>query len=620
MKKLFRQCLNNYKLFLLTLLLWLPFTVQATMSIVAVDPVTGKVGSAGFTCICNFNLRNYIALVVPGKGVFNAQASTSLGTYPNTQTYLTSGYNAFELLNANIAYKGDINVTQILAATLNPGTGLNTGSSPNAFAFTGNGNGNVNYYRYGQNFAIAGNILISKAVLDDAYNAFLNTPGELEDKLMAALLAAKRPGADSRCLSADTSSHVAYISVAKPNDPIDHGFLELQYINPCGVNKEPVDILNTMFINWKRANAGLPPISIPVLNITSITTNRQPSGDRGYTLDGDRMIDARAKLLNADNFGMYGYTQAKVNITDAFAVQGSMTQTALNNLSTDMLFIGSFNKTILGAANGFTPNEINEVYNWSLGNNKTVFLFESGADWSSFFSKWGYEVTPEVSNPNKQFAANSTLDVSKKIFNGPFRNVAGFNQGGGLQGYFSKMPSNAIVLAVNNSNKPVLVFDCNTKDIICADTDAVTALGGITAGNVVTNDNDRFLANLINLALEIKNNQITLPVCGSAAKQAQITDEKPTSAILSDNIEEMKVYPNPAGNSFTIDLHIFKNQKLNIDLYNQNYILLRTKSVLKKEDKQTVKIDAHDLPEGVLYVVVSDQENKKVTQKLIIKH
>jgi hypothetical protein len=332
------------------------------------------------------------------------------------------------------------------------------------------------------------------------------------------------------------------------------------------------------------------------------------------------MIDARAKLLNADNFGMYGYTQAKVNITDAFAVQGSMTQTALNNLSTDMLFIGSFNKTILGAANGFTPNEINEVYNWSLGNNKTVFLFESGADWSSFFSKWGYEVTPEVSNPNKQFAANSTLDVSKKIFNGPFRNVAGFNQGGGLQGYFSKMPSNAIVLAVNNSNKPVLVFDCNTKDIICADTDAVTALGGITAGNVVTNDNDRFLANLINLALEIKNNQITLPVCGSAAKQAQITDEKPTSAILSDNIEEMKVYPNPAGNSFTIDLHIFKNQKLNIDLYNQNYILLRTKSVLKKEDKQTVKIDAHDLPEGVLYVVVSDQENKKVTQKLIIKH
>ncbi|WP_179077999.1 DUF1028 domain-containing protein [Chryseobacterium sp. RU37D] len=620
MKNFSSRLLSNYKLFILQFFLWLPTVVQATLSIVAADPATGKVGSAGFTCICNYDLRNKIAMVAPGKGAFNAQAGAILQFFPNTKNYLLGGYNAFEVINANLADKKDINVSQILSATLNPGTGVNFGNSPNAFAFTGNGNANVNYYRYGQNFAIAGNILISKAVLDDAYNAFLNTHGELEDKLMAALLAAKRPGSDSRCLSVNTSSYVAYISVAKPNDPFNQGFLELQYMNPCGVSKEPVDILNTMFINWKRANAGLPPMDIPVLNITSIINIRQPTGDNGYTFNGSRMVDSRAKVLNADNFGMYGYTQAKVNINDAFSSQGSITQSAINNLSTDLLFIGSFSKTLLGAS-GFTASEINEAYNWSLGDNKTAFIFESGAEWNSFFSKWGYGVTAETSNPNKQYTVNANQPISKKIFSGPFGNITGIQQGGGLQGYFSKMPPNAIVLAVNNSNRPVLVYDCATKDILCSDTDVITSLGGISAGNVVTNDNDKFLANLISLVVDIKTNRIQLPACTTAAKQSSVSNSSLKAA--NNGLKEKKtklLFPNPAKSEFFIDLNDFKNQKINIAVYNQNNILLYAKSVNKTQDSQREKIDAQNLPEGVLYVVVSDEENNKISEKIIIKH
>ncbi|CAI8812922.1 DUF1028 domain-containing protein [Chryseobacterium sp. IT-36CA2] len=621
MKNKLIQSQMKSKLFFTILFFSIALKLQATLSIVGVDPATGKVGTAGFTCICNFDLRNNIAMLVPGKGAFNTQASTGILSFPNAKNYLESGYNAFEAINANIADKQDINVSQLLAATLNPGTGLNVNGSPNAFAFTGKGNGNVNYYRYGQNFAIAGNILISKAVLDDAYNAFLNNPGELEDKLMAALLAAKRPGADSRCLPNGTSSSVAYIAVAKPMDPFNKGFLELQYINPCGVNKEPIDILYRMFKNWKNINAGLPANNLPILNITSISNNRQPSGDRGYTFDGDKMENSRAKVLNADNFGVYGYSGFKTNITDAFDNQGSITQTVLNNLSTDLFFIGTFNKAAMGPSKNFTIGEINEAYNWSLTPNKTVFLFESGGDGNSFFSKWGYQLTQEIANPNKSFIDNSSLPISKKIFSGPFGNITSFQQGGGTQSYFSKMPLNAVVLGVNANNKPVLVYDCTTRDILCADTDIFTSLGTVSTGLLINNDNDRILSNLINLAYEMKENLVNLPACNNVLNRISVDYNKIGVSETERKIDtEINIYPNPVRDNFTIDLNSFKNQNLKISIYNQSQNLLFEKTVSKTNVQKVTEIDGSSLPEGVLYVVVTDSEENKKIKKIIIKH
>lgn len=598
------------------ILLIIPFKLFATLSIVAVDPLTGKVGSAGFTCICNFDLRNKIALLVPGKGAFNAQAGRILTYFPNAKNYLASGYNAFEAINANLADLQEVNYSQILTTTLNSGAGGNIVDSPSAFAFTGNGNGNVNYYRYGKNFAIAGNILISKAVLDDAYNAFLNTPGELEDKLMAALMAAKRPGSDSRCLSSGISSHVAYIAVAKPTNPFNQGFLELQYINPCDVNKEPVDVLYSMFENWKQNNGQ--PIVIPKLNITSIKNNRQDTGDKGYTLDGSYMTDTRTKLLSPGNFGLYGTSKFKVNISDAFENQGSITQTALNGLSTDLFFIGAFNKTSLGTTKGFTSNEINEAYNWSLSPNKTVFIFESGGEVNSFCSKWGYTITQEIANPNTQFEANKNLEISNKIFKGPFGNVSGFQQGGSIQGYFSSMPSASIVLAVNKSNKPVLVYDCATQDILCSDTDMITSLGTISSGGYINNDNDRLLANLINLVSEIKNNQIASPNCNGTNKSSILSNIENETNV--SKTEKINIYPNPANGKFMIDLSSFKNQSIKISLYNQNHNLLYFKNVKKIESEKPVEINAGELPEGVLYIVIDTDEMKGITKKIIIRH
>ena len=156
--------------------------------------------------------------------------------------------NASEVVNAMLSESSDDARSQILCATLNPG--LDSNAAPftaNADVFSGSSNKHISYGRAGDSFAVAGDRLISKAVVDDAYEAFLNTSGELEDKLMAALLAAKRPKADKRC---SRSSYVAFITVAKPNDPYNKGFLDLQYSN-CRSNVEPVYKLYDLFVNWK---------------------------------------------------------------------------------------------------------------------------------------------------------------------------------------------------------------------------------------------------------------------------------------------------------------------------------------------------------------------------------
>lgn len=222
----------------------------ATMSIVAVDPLTGKVGSAGFTCLCNFDLRNNIAVVVPGKGAFNKQASYFGDRFfSNADNSLLDGLNAFEVIGENLTsftQNNNANRVQILSATLNPGSGLNASLTgvANAYFFTGGSNGNVNYARYGESFAVAGNILISKDVVDDAYTAFNDTVGTLEDKLMAALLAAKRSGADSRCGQYNTSSQVAYLTTAQSDELYKNNSLELQHSNSCQATfVEPIDEL-----------------------------------------------------------------------------------------------------------------------------------------------------------------------------------------------------------------------------------------------------------------------------------------------------------------------------------------------------------------------------------------
>ena len=101
----------------------------------------------------------------------------------------------------------------------------------------------------GQTYAIQGNILINEEVLISMENSFNSTSGTLADKLMASLQGANIPGADSRCLSNQTSSLSAFIRVADSMDDNNNLLLDLN-INNTNNGQEPIDLLQDLYDQW----------------------------------------------------------------------------------------------------------------------------------------------------------------------------------------------------------------------------------------------------------------------------------------------------------------------------------------------------------------------------------
>lgn len=212
---------------------------QDTFSICAVDPVTGEVGSAGASCV---NDCTILTDVHPGYGVVHTQAS-----------WLSANQNyAKTLMNLRLPPQAIIDSLVLHDAQNNPsirqyGIVDLTGVGRVA-AYTG-----VNCFDYknhitGPTFSIQGNILLGQQILDSMHSRFLNTPGTLAVKLMAALQGAKVIGADSRCASWNTSSKSAFIRVARPGDTSGILFINLKVLNtPFG--RDPIDSLQVLFNN-----------------------------------------------------------------------------------------------------------------------------------------------------------------------------------------------------------------------------------------------------------------------------------------------------------------------------------------------------------------------------------
>lgn len=231
---------------------------QHTFSIVAVDPVTGEVGSAGATCLNNSNCggcggARIISQLTPGKGAINAQASVCI---PNSNALvgnnsIANGLSASQVLADLLANdncgSGDTSNRQYGIVT------LDSSIIPEVVAFTGSSALSFAGHRTGPTYAIQGNILIGEHVLDSMESRYLASAGQpLCDRLMEALQGANIPGADSRCLSQGVSSLSSYIKVAKPTDGV-FIWLNLSLTEvPPGV--EPIDSLNSLFDDWKLIN------------------------------------------------------------------------------------------------------------------------------------------------------------------------------------------------------------------------------------------------------------------------------------------------------------------------------------------------------------------------------
>lgn len=228
---------------------------QDTFSIVAVDIVTGEVGSAGASCVGSSNYYPHGAAilsdVIPGIGGIHTQAAYLPGNQLNAHNMMLAGNSPQQIVDwlINNDAGGNATTRQYGIVDLNAG-------DPRSAAYSG-----VNCMDYkndtaGYAYSIQGNILLGQEILDSMQSRFLTTSGTLAERLMAALQGAKVIGADTRCATPYQSSSLsAFLRVGKPDNSYDSLYLDLWMAYPqtwgTVVPVDPIDSLQTLFDQWQ---------------------------------------------------------------------------------------------------------------------------------------------------------------------------------------------------------------------------------------------------------------------------------------------------------------------------------------------------------------------------------
>ena len=258
----------------------------ATFSIVAVDTNTGEVGSAGGSCIANSII---ISDIHPGIGVIHTQSYWNSANQDYASMLMDDGYSPEEIMilleendvqnNPSIRQYGAVDLFQefnygflleeecseIDSSQWNGESGSGElgecvdSTISRSASFTGDNCSDWKGHINGINYAIQGNILLNAGILINMEDAFLNTNGSLDQKLMNALHGAKVPGADTRCLDEGISTLSAFIRIAKPEDNNSY-YMDLNvnsvtpYYSQTGIWIDPIDTLNTLYENWYETN------------------------------------------------------------------------------------------------------------------------------------------------------------------------------------------------------------------------------------------------------------------------------------------------------------------------------------------------------------------------------
>jgi uncharacterized Ntn-hydrolase superfamily protein len=214
---------------------------QDTFSIVAVDPATGMVGSAGASCISGSMM---ISDVHPGVGAIHTQAYYLAANQAYAHSLMDAGFTPGEIIDSLVAHDagGDPSIRQYGIVDL-AGGGRSAG-------FTGTGCSDYKNHVLGPTYAIQGNILLGQQVLDQMENGFLASTGFLGDRLMAALQGANMPGADTRCLPSGRPAISAFIRVARPGNGDDSLLLNLN-VAWTSAGQNPINILQGRYDQWR---------------------------------------------------------------------------------------------------------------------------------------------------------------------------------------------------------------------------------------------------------------------------------------------------------------------------------------------------------------------------------
>jgi uncharacterized Ntn-hydrolase superfamily protein len=227
---------------------------QDTFSIVAIDSVTGEIGSAGASCVGASGLypngARILSDVIPGIGAIHTQAARNSTNQQYAHDLMMQGLSPQQIIDSLVANDAQNNPTTRQYGIVD----FNNGH-PRSASYTGVNCLDVKYDTSHLNYSIQGNILMGQEILDSMQSRFLNTEGTLADRLMAALQGAKVVGADTRCADNNASSQSSFIRVAQMDNEPDSLYLDLhmaylqsnQGIYPV----DPIDSLQILYDEWK---------------------------------------------------------------------------------------------------------------------------------------------------------------------------------------------------------------------------------------------------------------------------------------------------------------------------------------------------------------------------------
>lgn len=201
--------------------------IDATWSVVVVNRRTGEVAVGAATCIARINLATGLPTLVPGVGAGVIQASGSSSDLVPMTLGLRAGLSPAEILVLVRAAEPSPSLLQTGIVALYPGAPV---------TFTGAGVGRGKAGVVGEvgdlAYAIQGNVLTGAEVVREAEAALLSTPGDLSQKLLAAMQAARKLGGDGRCScdlgdptgcgvppdDFEKSAHVGFLLIARVGD------------------------------------------------------------------------------------------------------------------------------------------------------------------------------------------------------------------------------------------------------------------------------------------------------------------------------------------------------------------------------------------------------------------
>ena len=219
---------------------------QDTFSIVAMDPITGEVGSAGASCVDldanNLPTDDFLGELFPGLGAINSQAYYIPANQANARARMNEGYTPSEiiewLINNDVQNQPQFRQYGIVGKV---------GENIETAAYTGVATDDYKNDITGPNYSIQGNILLGEEVLNGMEAGFLNTEGDLACKLMGALQGANIVGADFRCTNNGTSSLFAFVKVAQPSDTFGAPSFLLSVRTGSNDQVEPITALQILF-------------------------------------------------------------------------------------------------------------------------------------------------------------------------------------------------------------------------------------------------------------------------------------------------------------------------------------------------------------------------------------